>query len=140
MNKQFLRNLLNPRVNSSNLGGTPEVRTRVRELMTQHGMSDGTVYTRMLRTGYGSGFDKWELQGIRSIIAEYAALAGMGEVQEVDYPTFYDRLPKKEDFWAFMGERGMGKNACIYRFREFNFKEWELMGAAALINKLLEEE
>lgn len=140
MSKTFLRKLLEPGVNSSNLGGTPEVRARVRELMSQYGMSESMVYTRMLRTGYGSGFDKWELQGIRSIIAEYAALSGMGEVTEADYPTFYDRIPRKEDFWTFMGERGMGKNACIYRFHEFNFKEWELMGAEVLINQLLEEE
>lgn len=140
MSKQFLKNLLNPGVNSSNLGGTPEVRARVREFMSQYGMSESMVYTRMLRVGYGSGFDKWELQGIRSIIKEYAELVGMDELTEAEYPTFYENIPRKEDFWTYMGSRGMGKNACIYRFREFNFKEWELIGAAALINKLLEEE
>lgn len=139
MSKQFLKNLLNPGVNSSNLGGTPEVRARVREFMAQYGMTESRVYTRMLRTGYGSGFDKWELQGIRSIIKEYAALVGMDEVTEADYPTFYDRIPRKEDFWAYMNERGMGKNTVIYRFHEFNFQEWELVGMTELINKLLEE-
>ena len=130
MSKQFLKNLLGPGVNSSNLGGTPEVRARVREFMSQYGMSESMVYTRMLRVGYGSGFDQWE----------YAELVGMDELTEAEYPTFYEKIPRKEDFWTFMGSRGMGKNACIYRFREFNFKEWELIGAAALINKLLEEE
>lgn len=104
----------------------------------RYGLKRSRVYNRIFRAGHGSGFDEWELCGIRSLIAEFERQQGIRQSSECELSTFYfNRLDGlREKFWNFMACRGMSKATCIFRFKNWNFQEWELCGVRSLLHQV----
>lgn len=131
-------NLLIPGVNSLVLEVQGKERKALYDHMASYDMPTSTSYTRMFRQGFGSGFEAWELSGVREVIRDFCKENGMEAPTEEDMPMFYlERLEgQREKFCAFLLERGMSRSTCIYRFKNWNFKKWELKGIRAIIEEL----
>lgn len=137
-----LETLLNP----GNLTRRPTLgkkeRTYVRDCFRRYGLSKDRFYYRYGRLGPGSGFEEWELEGIRGLIDAFCKEHGLAPVADEEKRRFYVAYCEghREALWLFMQERGMGKNATIKRFRKWDFAEWELMGVRAVVEQIVCEE
>lgn len=135
--KEKLKELLNPGGNSSIPELSPYERKELVHYLHKYGMTYSRVYNRCFRTGKGSGFDPYEIEGIASVVRRYEEQRLLLPTALEDLPFFYERLRLlKTDFCEYMGTQGMGKNACIYRFTNWNFQEWEVRGIRSLIEGL----
>lgn len=135
--KEKLKELLNPGANSSDFDLSSYERGELRHYLRKYGMTDGRIYNRCFRSGKGSGFEPFEIEGIASLVKQFEARHGLIPTALEDLPFFYDRLYLlKTDFCTFMGQHGMGKNACIYRFSNWNFQEWEVRGIRSILGDL----
>lgn len=115
----------------------PEEKSAIYAAFEAQGLTKGTVYNRVFRSGEGSGFDEWELRGILNVVRDFEVANGLPVTGEADLPGFYDRLQdKSKTFWPYMQALGLGTNSIIYRFKNWNFKPWELKGIRAIIDDM----
>lgn len=131
-------NLLKPGVNSMVPEVSPEERKALYGALNAYGISQSTAYTRIFRGGYGSGFDEWELRGIRGVIADFEQSAGRPCPAEHDMPRFYlETLEgRRKEFCDYLQGLGMSYVTVIYRFKNWNFKEWELKGIRSIVEEI----
>lgn len=136
--KETFENLLKCGVNSC----IPELSLEERKVfygvLEGYGLKSMRAYTRIFRTGAGSGFDEWELRGVYGIVDDFTARYSMQPCPREEMYRFYtDMLDgRKSEFWDFVRPMGMGKNSCIYRMTNWNFQEWELVGIRNIIEEL----
>lgn len=137
-NKKVFENVLEAGVNSRIPELTDEERKSFYEALEGFGLKKNRAYLRMFRTGFGSGFEEWELIGIRGIIADFCKVEGLPVPAEEDMCKFYleDLEGRRSLFQEFVNPLGIGRNCAIYRFKNWNFQEWELMGMRNVINEI----
>lgn len=136
MEKKRFENLLLPGKNTLISELSEEERKKVYEVFGSHGMTTSRIYLRIFRTGYGSGFSEWEIRGINRIVRDYAEEYGMDISSMSDFSCFYEKIEGKQKFWDYMNRLGMGKNSAIYRFKNWNFQDWELVGVESIIDEI----
>ena len=140
MKKERFENILSSSLKSNEIYFSLSEKKEIYDVFSSHGMTYSRVYNRFFRVGYGSGFDQWEILGIKNLVHNYEKENGLSLSAENDFPTFYDRLDSKQNFWDYMSKYGMGKNSTIYRFKNWNFQEWELLGIKHIIlNELVDK-
>lgn len=139
--KETFKNLLESGVNSLVPELTVEERKIFFEALEYFGLKKNRARLRIFRTGFGSGFEEWELIGIRNIIRSFCEQEGMPVPTEKDLPMFYlEALEgRRSAFQEFVNPLGIGKNCAIYRFKNWNFQEWELMGMREVIERICNE-
>ena len=85
----------------------------------------------MYQTG---GFDYWEIVGVEQMIKNFAP--GYKGTPE----DFFESLEEKKEFVLHMCEvGGMSRTSCYQRFKMFNFKRWEIIGLANLLDRFCED-
>lgn len=132
--KEKLKELIIPGANSSVPPLSSYERSRLTIYLGRYGMTASRVYNRCFRRGKGSGFEPFEVVGIAVLVRQFEEEHLLLPTALEDLPFFYERLYLlKTEFCLFMGKHGMGKNACIYRFSNWNFQEWEVRGIRSLI-------
>lgn len=138
--KETFQNILIPGANSRIPELSVEERVVFYSKLEEYGLKKGRAYSRIFRNGVGSGFDEWELMGIRQAVRQFASEYGIA-CSEEDLPSFYtEKLDgMREAFWGFMNEKGMSRATCIYRFKNWNFQPWELMGVQQIIDELCKQ-
>ena len=131
-------NLLTPGANSQVLDVQGEARKALYDHLSGYEMANSTAYTRMFRQGFGSGFEAWELMGAYEVVRHFCEEQGLDTPKVEDMPLFYlERLDGiREKFIAYLFTLGMSRVTCIYRFKNWNFKKWELAGMRAVIEEL----
>lgn len=117
-------------------------RKHLYEALESFGMKRKRAYLRIFRIGFGSGFEEWELVGIRNIVSDFCKKEGIPVPTEAELPKFYlETLEGRRSlFQEFVNPLGIGKNAAIYRFKNWNFQEWELAGMRETIDRICEME
>ena len=90
-NKETFKNVLEPGVHSRIPELSDEERKVFYEALEGFGLKKNRAYLRMFRTGYGSGFEEWELLGIRGIIRRFCEQEGLTVPKEEDLPM----LPRR---------------------------------------------
>lgn len=131
-------NLLEPGVNSRVLDVQGEKRKKLYDYMLRYDMPRSTSYYRIFRSGYGSGFSEWELMGVFGIIRCFCEEKGLKVPSERGMKKFYlvNLDGMREQFCAYMLQRGMSRTTVIYRFKNWNFKPWEMRGIRSIISEL----
>jgi hypothetical protein len=136
--KKRFKNVLKPGVNSQVLDLSPDERKVLYDFMEQYDMSRSTAYNRFFRQGYGSGFEEWELHGVRNLIEDFCQKNELPVPLDEELPVFY--LEKLEGFRAafsdYVQPLGISKVTCLYRFKNWNFKPWEMRGIRSIISEL----
>lgn len=97
-----------------------------------HGANFYTVRDKLLYQD--RQFRRWEVVGIDRMIHGFAP----------DYDgapeDFFDRVEGKVRFVRYMEEEGeMSPSSCYQRFKDFNFKKWEVIGLDGLLDQFLKE-
>lgn len=138
LSKDNFENLLIAGVNSRIPALNDEERKFFYEALESFGLKKKRAYLRMFRTGFGSGFEEWELVGIRNIITDFCKQEGLPVPAEKDMCKFYleDLEGRRSQFQEYVNPLGIGKNCAIYRFKNWNFQEWELMGIRNVIDEI----
>lgn len=139
LNKNCFSFMLNAGANTFVYEFSPEEKSKIFDFFSKYGLKRDRLYSRMFRTGYGSGFEEWELRGIKCIIHEFLRQCGdKQELSDEEMMFFYERhlSGMKQKFWDFVRPLGIGKNACINRFRNWNFQDWEIIGVRNLVEEL----
>lgn len=136
--KEIFENLLECGVNSRIPELSPGERRMFYDVMEGYGLKKMRAYTRIFRTGVGSGFDEWELRGVCGIIDDFTGRFSMPPCPREDMCRFYTDVldGRKAEFWEFVRPMGMGKNSCIRRMTNWDFQEWELVGIRSIIEGL----
>lgn len=136
--KELFENLMECGVNSRIPDMSPNERKFFYDVLERYGLKRERAYTRIFRTGIGSGFEEWELRGIYGIISDFTARHSMQPCPLKEMHRFYSDMleGRKAKFWEFVQPMGLGKNSCIYRMTNWNFQEWELVGMRSIINGL----
>lgn len=139
---ETFKNLLEPGVNSRVLEVQGDDRKELYNFMEGFEMPRSTSYNRMVRNGYGSGFEEWELMGVNNVIRCFCEEYGLRVPAEKSMKKFYlEKLDGlKEQFYAYLYQKGMSRSTVLYRFRNWNFKKWEQVGIRSVIGKLCGEE
>lgn len=94
-------------------------------ILRNKGMSYSTYFYRFTR----DGFKPWEYEGIITIIHQF------NPEYDGKPSLFWDSLIKKKPFFEYMESKGMSRGTAYTRFRDFNFKDFELVG----IKKIMED-
>lgn len=95
------------------------------------GCPQSTAYARLFR----DGFEEWQLVGVLRLIEEYCASRSLS-VPPVLTRDFYHSLPSRTDFKEFMTTKGMCGTTCATRFKNPDFKHWELEGVMQILPDL----
>ena len=130
LSAKTFENVLIPGVNSQDLELTTDQRKALFEHMDEYGMSRSTAYNRIFRQGFGSGFEQWELHGVLNVVQDFCKEKGIPAPTDAELPTWY--LEQLEGYRAafcdYVQPLGISKVTCLYRFKNWNFKPWELIG------------
>ena len=89
------------------------------------GMSYSTYFYRFTR----DGFKPWEYEGIITLIKEFSPN------YNDSIALFWSSMSTKKAFFEYMEGKGMSRGTVNTRFRDFNFKDFELVG----IKKIMED-
>ena len=135
-------NVLNPGADSRDLQLNAEQRKALYEQLERYGMPRSTAYNRIFREGNASGFEDWEILGIRKVVQDFCTAHNLPLPEEKELPSFYqEKLDgHREKLWLYMGPLGLSKVTCLYRFKLWDFKEWELKGIRSIIDELCQRE
>jgi len=87
-------------------------------ILKNKGMSYSTYFYRFTR----DGFKPWEYEGIITVIKQF------NPEYDEKLSLFWDSLTQKKPFFEYMESKGMSRGTVNTRFRDFNFKEFELIG------------
>lgn len=133
-----LINLLNTGASSRISDFSTEERKAIYDEMNRYGMNQKCAYYRFFCRFPGTGFEEWELRGIRQVIADFISQQGMRPLNEGELCRFYEEMPygKRQVFWEYIGVLGISKSTCIYRMKEWNFKPWEFVGVRNIFANL----
>lgn len=134
MKKLYFTKILNGRGCSTSSDFTVQEKEKLFSFFERFGMKRGTVYNRFFR----DGFKPWELTGIESCITDFCILNDMEQPSEIK--GFFNSCEPKESFVLYMAEKDMSRSTVFKKFPVWSFKDWQLLGVEALINRLLEEE
>ena len=130
MAKKKYQKLLECRGCSTSSDFSAQDKEKLSSSMGKFGMKRGTAYNRFFR----DGFKPWQIRGITGCITDYC------QCNNIPCPDnnalFFNELDKKEQFKAYMKDKGMGRVSVGKRFSLWNFDEWELMGIQVLLDKL----
>ena len=134
--------VLNPGADSRDFNFDAEQRKALYEQLERYGMPRSTAYNRIFREGNASGFEDWEILGIRKVVQDFCTAHNLPLPKEKKLSSFYqkDLEGYRADLWAYMQPLGLSKVTCLYRFKLWDFKEWELKGIRSIIEELCQRE
>lgn len=152
--KNFEKILKNDILNVSDL--TVEEKKALYARMEELGMSQSTAYLRF----FSKGFDRWEIEGITHTKNEFLLTETPETMKEgerkgdvgyeyvlslniADEPgAFYKFCQERvlcNKLVDFMFTRGMSQGTTRARFREDNWKPWEVMGIKAILEEFIKQ-
>lgn len=127
-------------------------------VMAKYGMPQSTSYVRF----FDKGFSQWEILGVSTLCKEFlltSVCTSDGETEEegsrgyglvismssdYDDSQFYDivtRMKMGKMLCQFMADRGMASQTTVRnRFKDNDWKPWELKGVKAIIDELFEDD
>ncbi len=157
MTKQIFEKILSGGVLLPNDLTADEKKT-LNAVMAKYGMPQSTAYVRF----FDKGFDQWEILGVSQLRQEFlltSVCTSDGEAEEdgsrgyglvismasdYDDSQFYDivtRLKQGKILCQFMANRGMASQTTVRnRFKDNDWKPWELKGIKAIIDEIFENE
>lgn len=134
MKKSYFTKILNGRGCSTSSDFSVKEKEMLFSFFENHGMKRGTAYNRFFR----DGFKSWELDGVERCIKDCCM---SNEIPlPSDMRSFFRNTDRKELFVSYMGNMGMSRPTVYKRFKNFSFKDWEIVGIRTLIDRLLAEE
>lgn len=134
MKKLYFTKILNGRGCSTSSDFTAKEKEKLFSFFENYGMKRGTAYNRFFR----DGFKKWELFGVDYCIKDCCNINGIDAPSDIK--TFFGNNEQKKIFVSYMSKVGMSRPTLYKRFRPFSFKDWEIVGVRALIDRLMAEE
>lgn len=121
------------------------------DIFVQKGFTPSTFYLRFFQ----KGFSVWEIIGVNECKKQFLRLPNIVRIlsESVDINSvdmlksegkgvFYDCLRKAGnglcgEFFSFMGERGMSINTVIKRFKNEDWKLWEIDGIKTVLKSYI---
>lgn len=134
MKKSYFTKIFNGRGRSTSSDFSVKEKEMLFSFFENHGMKRSTAYNRFFR----DGFKDWELNGVECCIKDFCI---SNEIPcPSDMRSFFRTTDRKELFVSYIGNMGMSRSTVYKRFKNFSFKDWEIVGIRTLIDRLLAEE